>query len=74
MLVNSNYGYPAPDARPALACVPCGADPAEHQGWTSQCLGRGSSQLTCKRGDQVCKGCPPGSYIGERAACPLPCF
>ncbi len=70
MLYDSNYGYPAPDARPALACLPCNAaDPAEHEGWTSQCLGSSGTPLTCKRGDQVCKGCPPGTYIGEKA-CP----
>lgn len=70
MLYDSNYGYPAPDARPALACLPCNAaDPAEHEGWTSQCLGSSGTPLACKRGDQVCKGCPPGTYIGEKA-CP----
>ncbi|KAL4423021.1 hypothetical protein ABPG77_002055 [Micractinium sp. CCAP 211/92] len=66
MLYDSNYGYPAPDARPALACLPCNAaDPAEHEGWTSQCLGSSGTPLTCKRGDQVCKGCPPGTYIAR---------
>lgn len=68
MLSDSNFGYTAPDFRPALACVtcnPCLTDPAEHDGWTSRCLGRGGDQLTCQRGDQVCMDCPSGSYIGE---------
>jgi hypothetical protein len=66
-LIDTIFSVPT-DPHPALGCQACRPqadyDPV-NPSWNSNCTGAGGHMLTCNPGDQVCKGCPKGFYLGE---------